>query len=171
MLWLALTAVFAAAAALVVWRAVRRAREPRLQARIDGLAVRPRPQNRRAADRPSTRVQPAPPAAEGANNRVALRRRTLLRGWLCTEEGHGVDCVIQNLSATGAAVRVEGALPAGKQLSMIDPSNGFGYTAEVRWRFGARVGLKFLAAFDLRNPQQPQAIVLARELAALKSAA
>lgn len=116
----------------------------------------------------AARARPAEPPA-GANNRREPRRRTLLSGRLVAEGGLSVPCVIQNLSRTGAAVKLDGDLALPRLLSLIDVSNGVGHKAQVRWRFRERIGLRFLNSFDLSAPEGPEAESLARSWAALRT--
>jgi hypothetical protein len=77
--------------------------------------------------------------------------------------------VIQNLSATGASLRLQSAIALPRLVSLIDVSNGIGHKAQVRWRARASIGVRFLDSFDLNAPQGAEATALARQWAALKA--
>ena len=114
---------------------------------------RPRP----APPAPTHAVKPAAPAAAVDNARAAPRRRTLLPGRLCTELGISAPCTIHNLSTGGAQVRLSDSVPLPKQLYLVDVSHELGHKAEVRWRFGSALGLRFVSSFDVNAPSTPEA--------------
>lgn len=120
---------------------------------------------------PSALAEPRQKAldvAPEANKRRAARRRVLLAGRLSAEGGISVACVIQNLSTTGAAVRVQGSVALPRLVSLIDVTNGIGHKAQVRWRFRDMMGLRFLNSFDLSAPEGPEAQAMASQWGALK---
>ena len=100
---------------------------------------------------------PTPPPSAAENARSTPRRRTLLPGRLCTEFGTSPPCTIHNLSTGGAQVRLSASVPLPKRLYLVDISHDLGHHAEVRWRFGGAVGLRFLASFDMKAPNTPEA--------------
>lgn len=121
-----------------------------------------------APSAPAEARQRPPEVPPEANKRRAARRRVLLAGRLSSEGGISVPCVIQNLSTTGAAIRVHSSVALPRLVSLIDVSNGIGHKAQVRWRFRDMMGLRFLNSFDLSAPQGPEAEAMARQWAALK---
>jgi hypothetical protein len=111
----------------------------------------------------------AAPVPPEATKRREPRRRTLLAGRLCADGGVSVPCVIQNLSSTGASVRLQSELMLPRLVSLIDLTNGVGHKAQVRWRFREGIGLKFLTSYDLTAPRDEEAAHLARQWASLRA--
>lgn len=161
---------------------------PDLMSRVERL---PKAHTRRLVEEGYARVEPEPvfaagpapvlraprvarpaPAAEAvspeANKRRAPRRRTVLAGRLIADGGVSVPCMIQNLSTTGAAVKLKADMALPRLVSLIDVSNGIGHKAQVRWHFAGSLGLRFLASFDLSAPEGPEAAALAHQWAVLK---
>ena len=74
-------------------------------------------------------------------------RKSLQRpGWITLEGGFAArQCVVQNMSATGARITVEdpNALPARLRLAFARDART-GRKCEVVWRRGKTVGIKFV---------------------------
>ena len=89
-------------------------------------------------------------APSGAEQRRHRRRRVLLSGRLVHSLNElTVDCAIQDVSSTGARLRLpEGTLLA-EPLYLIDLSHGLAFKARVAWRRENRAGLAFSAYYDL----------------------
>jgi len=69
----------------------------------------------------------------------------------------GADCVILDITESEARVRIHldrGALP--KNLVLIHMSAWMAYEATVAWDDENKLGLKLHAAYDLRNPSNPE---------------
>lgn len=123
----------------------------------------------RVAPGPAPRAAAAEALPPEANQRRSPRRRTVLAGRLCADGGISVPCTIRDLSATGAAVKLQADIALPRLVSLVDVSNGIGHNAQVRWRFRDSLGLRFLASFDLHNPDGPDAVALARQWSAFKT--
>ena len=86
--------------------------------------------------------------ATGAELRAAPRVGLLIRPAKIISPEHQFLCVIRDLSETGLSVCVFHALPECDQYT-IEFQNGDRIQAEVMWRDGDRMGLKFLERADL----------------------
>jgi hypothetical protein len=103
-----------------------------------------------------TTVQPAmqiPAPIGGAERRSEQRRRALMTGKIVHSGGCGsFDCTLRDLSDHGAQVSVRGdqQLPADCYLIVV--RTGQAHPAQLAWRRGERMGLKFGDAIDLNTP-------------------
>lgn len=81
--------------------------------------------------------------ADAANRRVARRMRTLKKATIVIQGGYSVyDCVIRNLSETGAMLQVGGlGIPSHFQLRFDAPVPVRPCT--VRWRAEQAIGVSF----------------------------
>jgi hypothetical protein len=85
----------------------------------------------------------------------ASREETFLPGILIFPSGQALDCIIQNLSESGALARLEGlADPAASMILVLPRSPTARYVSPV-WRKYFDVGLRFDQAIDLRAPEAP----------------
>jgi hypothetical protein len=116
---------------------------------------------------------PRPPSAPepepGAEKRVHPRRRALLAGQILTAEGASAACTIQNLSVSGARVRLAAPQLLPREVCLIDISNGLAHDAIVSWSRGASLGLHFERSLDLKQPQGGRAEALHHHWASLAS--
>ena len=86
---------------------------------------------------------------ETANKRSQQRNR-------CRKEakiifGNGtfvVDCTIDNISETGAHLRVQGSSPLPKEFLLVEPSRNIVHKAEIMRRTPKGVGIKFNGVFE-----------------------
>jgi hypothetical protein len=105
----------------------------------------------------------APGVAPASDKRAGVRRRVLFSGRLVhSREELSTACAIQDLSTTGARVKLSGAEALGDPLYLIDMRNGLAYRAQIRWREGERVGLAFLSYHDLAKPDPALSPILRR---------
>jgi predicted 3-demethylubiquinone-9 3-methyltransferase (glyoxalase superfamily) len=54
------------------------------------------------------------------------------------------DCAIRDLSDTGARVRLPAPVPVGEDFYLIEMRNGRAFHAEVKWREGEELGVRFV---------------------------
>jgi PilZ domain len=74
--------------------------------------------------------------------RSAPRHRVLKAGTI--EFGGGaIDCVIRNLSVTGAALEVFSQVGIPERFALVVPSDGLHLRCEVAWRRNYRIGVTF----------------------------
>ncbi|MEO5337541.1 MAG: PilZ domain-containing protein [Magnetospirillum sp. WYHS-4] len=85
-----------------------------------------------------------PPAA--TDNRVAPRRKALFGGRIFAEGLGAWDCLIRDISASGARVRVDDRTPLVAGTSVDLKVNKFEdlRRAEIMWIRGQEMGLRFL---------------------------
>lgn len=87
-----------------------------------------------------------------ADRRAVERIQTTLRGKVFPG---GVDCVISDYTRRGARLRFQGAAPAGARFVVVVWSSGLAFEADIRWREGRELGVRFLSSRDLRRPAPP----------------
>lgn len=76
-------------------------------------------------------------------NRSAQRRRTLLGAKIVINSGGSVfDCLVKNLSETGALIHIENSLAAPSHFTL-QLSDGRHFECQVMWRGATRLGVKF----------------------------
>lgn len=79
--------------------------------------------------------------------RIAPRRRVLKSGKVAYSDRHvTIDCLVRDMSATGARLRIEGSVTAPDTFELLIPLEGLEANCQVVWRSGADLGVRFLAA-------------------------
>jgi PilZ domain len=95
----------------------------------------------------------------GSEARMAPRRRMLKSGKIAYADRHvTVECLVRDISATGARLRVEGSVSAPDTFELLVPLDGLEANCEVVWRAGADLGIKFLAAPRIVAAKRTQSI-------------
>ena len=88
--------------------------------------------------------------------RADLRARSLLTGKIIIGDASAShDCVVRNLSAKGARVRLAGAVNLPGAVSLLVVREGLLFDATIAWRRGEQLGLAFTGQHDLRNDDDP----------------
>ena len=87
--------------------------------------------------------------ALGRDRRATERIPTSLRGK--TFPG-GVDCVIADFTKHGARLRFDGEPPTQEPLVVVVWASGIAFEADIRWRAGIEIGVRFTSSRDLRRP-------------------
>ncbi len=78
------------------------------------------------------------------NNRMSARKRTLLGAKIIFNDGHSVyDCLVRNLSDTGAMIQIENPLAAPNTFDLQLSDNRL-LACEVRWRKINSIGVQFV---------------------------
>src|SRR5262245_35614464 len=78
---------------------------------------------------------------------MSPRRRVLKSAIAASNERRlTVNCVVRDLSDTGARLRVEGSMTVPDTFELLIPLDGFEAPCQVVWRKGGEVGVRFLAA-------------------------
>ena len=78
------------------------------------------------------------------NNRISARKRTLLGAKIIFNDGHSVyDCLVRNLSDTGAMIQIENPLAAPNTFNLQLSDNRV-LACEVRWRKINSMGVQFV---------------------------
>src|SRR5882757_8772387 len=75
-------------------------------------------------------------------HRVAPRRRVLKAGTI-SFGGGAIDCIVRNLSATGAALEVTTPLFIPDRFTLVIPSEQWKRQCRVAWRKEKRIGVTF----------------------------
>jgi hypothetical protein len=77
-------------------------------------------------------------------HRRAQRLRTYKGGHINRESGPGIDCLIRNLSDTGACLEIaSGRIPDGRFQLVIKPEQ-LVRVCEVAWRKAQKIGVRFV---------------------------
>jgi hypothetical protein len=105
----------------------------------------------------------AKPDIQGEPRR-SRRTRTLLKGKLAF--GHGafsIDCVIRDISKSGAHVRIQPGLTVPRNVFLVHLRDRTAFEAIVRWRRNdGNFGLEFNAAHDLERSELAEMKLLRR---------
>jgi hypothetical protein len=92
----------------------------------------------------------------GENRRIASRSRTLLAGKIIIGEGLiSPDCVIRDLSSSGARVRISAETDLPPTVRLLVIKEGLLFEANVAWRRDDQTGLVFVGQCDLRSDVDP----------------
>lgn len=95
--------------------------------------------------------------------RRGARHRALLAAKMATEDASmTVDCVIRNLSDTGALVETPSPQLLPAELHLVQLKDGVAWDARVVWRRGHQVGLELVTRHDLRESTDVQLKALRR---------
>jgi len=76
------------------------------------------------------------------NNRAALRHRVLKAGSIEFSDGV-IDCVVRNISETGAALEVASPLGIPETFNLVIPGDHGSRRCQVAWRKDKRIGVAF----------------------------
>ena len=102
------------------------------------------------------------PTYEGSERRAEVlrragaRARSLLTGKIIFGDGRiSFDCVIRNLSAKGARVRISRAVDLSGANGLLFIKEGLLFDATIAWRRGDQIGLAFSGQHDLRGDVDP----------------
>lgn len=76
--------------------------------------------------------------------RNAQRHRVLKAGTIGIPGGGAIDCMVRNMSASGAAVEVETPLGIPDAFTLVIEADHFSRPCRVTWRKGKRIGVKFV---------------------------
>jgi hypothetical protein len=78
------------------------------------------------------------------NRRIEQRRRVLKRGKILTNGlGSVVDCMLRDLSAKGAHLRVNQLYSPPDRFDLLFVDSGIKLTVDVCWRSGEDIGVRF----------------------------
>ena len=75
--------------------------------------------------------------------RTALRRLTLKAGTISFNNGAGIDCLVRNLSATGACLELESPVGVPNAFTLVISTDHLQRPCQVVWRSARRIGVKF----------------------------
>jgi hypothetical protein len=81
------------------------------------------------------------------NRRSSARNRSFIRGRIQFNNGQAsFDCLVRDLSQTGARLAVTGSAPLPDVFELLLPSRDARFRAQVRWRHADEIGVAFLNA-------------------------
>jgi len=93
---------------------------------------------------PPAALQQMPPTADGAERRIAPRRRVLKNALIVFNSRYCTHrCVILNMSDTGAQLMPQDAIECPSEF-VLKPSIGRERDCEVVWRKGELVGVRYV---------------------------
>jgi hypothetical protein len=75
--------------------------------------------------------------------RIAPRHRVSKAGTIEFVGGHPVDCVVRNLSITGAALEISGPVKIPENFMLVVPGDSLHLPCHVVWRQKYRIGVAF----------------------------
>lgn len=94
-------------------------------------------------------------AQDSPDKRSQQRNRCLKEGKIIFGNGtFVVDCTIDNLSETGAHLRVQGSAPLPKQFLLVEPARSIVHKAEIVRRTQKGLGIKFNGIFEDRQASE-----------------
>jgi hypothetical protein len=107
--------------------------------------------------------------------RQAPRQKSFLRGFVYFGSSpSAVDCLVRDMSDTGARLKFSGGFPAADIIDLHIPIKGQSFCAKVQWREADEIGIAFVssAASGNADPQDGElsgrVARLEAEIAALK---
>jgi len=77
-------------------------------------------------------------------HRRAHRQRTYKGGHINRESGPGIDCLIRNLSDTGACLEIAGGRVPDERFQLVIKPECLVRICEVAWRKAEKVGVRFV---------------------------
>jgi PilZ domain len=83
-------------------------------------------------------------SADMSENRQSPRLRTLKGGTIIFGVAAGIDCVIRNLSETGAALEVESPIGIPEDFTLLIKPEIIKRKCQVIWRSAKRIGVRFV---------------------------
>jgi hypothetical protein len=75
--------------------------------------------------------------------RRAAQRQRVLKGGSIEFDGAGVDCVVRNISATGAGVEIVNPVGIPHEITLSIPTRDVREHSYIVWRKEKRFGIKF----------------------------
>ena len=109
------------------------------------------------------RDMPVMENTQSHERRRGARHRALLAAKMATEDASlTIDCVIRNISDTGALVETTSPQLLPADLHLVQLKDGVVWDAKVVWRRGHQVGLELGARHDLRETTDKQLKALRR---------
>ena len=89
--------------------------------------------------------------------RRAQRQRRLKQGKIIFPDHKRVfDCLVQDWSETGAKLRMSNTLEMPNQFELVLKSENLIVAAEVRWRRGENIGVRFTGPLRAHSRKKPR---------------
>jgi PilZ domain len=86
-----------------------------------------------------------------SEQRTKTRQRVLKAGTISLKNGAGINCVVRNISADGAALEVESQAGIPSEFNLVIGTEQFSEICRVLWRKTKRLGVEF-------QPRRPVAL-------------
>src|SRR3954453_22488616 len=104
------------------------------------------------------------------NQRVAPRMRTLIAAKISFRNGQStLDCLIRNLSDTGAKLIVSAAVTLPECFDLIVPQKSVTRRVRIVWRRGEAMGVRFDEGAPRSESRDPDATSLTRRMRELEA--
>ena len=105
----------------------------------------------------------APETLNSADQRREVRQRSFLGAKLVYGDGaFTVDCVVRNLSAIGARVKLPEGQAVPAQVYFLEMRSGVAYEARVAWKHHPEIGLEFTRQHVLAQASTADMLLLKR---------
>ncbi len=92
----------------------------------------------------TTVAQPTINGTDAAEQRIAHRRRVYKGAMIKFDDGSStMECVMRNENAEGALLSFGGLVLLPDQFSLIDKLTGNVHRAEIAWRKGLKIGVRY----------------------------
>ncbi len=75
--------------------------------------------------------------------RKSPRHRILKSGTISFNQAGGIDCVVRNVSDTGACLEIESPVGIPNDFTLVIKPDNAGRTCHVAWRLARRIGVRF----------------------------
>jgi hypothetical protein len=77
------------------------------------------------------------------DQRETARRRVLKAGIIAFGHAGGIDCLVRNLSDSGACLEIESPVGIPNAFTLVIPQDEIRRSAKVKWRKAKRIGAMF----------------------------
>ena len=77
------------------------------------------------------------------DGRIAARKRVFKAGVIDLGAGGQIDCLVKNISATGAAIQVNTPLFIPDKFRLVVETEGLNLPCRIVWRVASRMGVTF----------------------------
>ena len=121
-----------------------------------------------AGNRPSLIAKNSTFRHASENQRVDGRIKTFLSARIHDGDGNReIDCLVKDMSESGAKIELDEGLKVPTIFNLEVPKLGAMFRAEIRWRYGHLIGVKFIATSQSVSEESPTRAELLAENAAL----
>lgn len=80
-----------------------------------------------------------------SDKRISPRQRVLKTGLIVFHGSGVIECVVRNVSATGAAIKVVSPIGIPEEFTLVIEADGFKRACRVARRTADQIGVKFIA--------------------------
>ena len=79
-----------------------------------------------------------------SDNRTSQRQKTFKGGTISFDRAAGIDCIVRNLSATGARLQIESHMGIPEEFTLVIKPEFIRRSCQVAWRAGRNIGVRFV---------------------------